>query len=142
MQHLTMKCRINRVTLDGIGIAGFGHDFNTLSSSPPPSSLAVLDAFEMLGKNPPGVLHIIFFVLSQSSLIPILPLLQKLPTERKRVLDQYRKVIEEIAVDLLENARKKRASKGEKAADVEDSLAGPSRSIIGTLGASLVYRGF
>lgn len=110
--------RMNFVSLDTIGIAGFSHNFGALEGK----YSAVAEAFDSFGGSPPSGLAIILPVLS-----PVLPLLMKIPTRRRRMFDHLHKSMEEIAEKLLERSRK------EKEAGI---IGESSRSIIGALSES------
>ncbi|KAL1718549.1 cytochrome P450 [Schizophyllum commune] len=96
---------MNRISLDSIGIAGFGHDFRTLSGAPSP----VIDSFEAFGKLSNTLLGTLIFVLS-----PYVPLLGKIPTERKRLTDRVRGALTAIADELLEEGRGEGEEAGKK----------------------------
>ncbi|KAI4527156.1 cytochrome P450 [Schizophyllum commune Loenen D] len=96
---------MNRISLDSIGIAGFGHDFRTLSGAPSP----VIDSFEAFGKLSNTLLGTLIFVLS-----PYIPLLGKIPTERKRLTDRVRGALTVIADELLEEGRGEGEEAGKK----------------------------
>jgi hypothetical protein len=93
--------------LDSIGIAGFSHDFQSLDGVES-SVVKVFKSFER--QNSPIPLTFL--------LAPILPLLFKLPTRRKRLMDELRSSMSELANQLLEKTKRE---------DVED------KSIIGLL---------
>ncbi|KAG6849383.1 hypothetical protein H0H93_008938 [Arthromyces matolae] len=106
---------MNHVSLDSIGIAGFGHDFGTLNGKVP----AVVRVFESMntGSSP---FSILIFLLSQ-----VFPFLLSVPTSDNKQWAELNKAMAQIADDLLERTRKER----------EGSLDGKSeeKSIIGQL---------
>ncbi|KAG5724451.1 Cytochrome P450 86B1 [Termitomyces sp. T112] len=107
---------MNHISLDSIGIGGFGHDFGSLKGHKSPISNA-LDSF---GATKPGLASMFAFILA-----PALPLLFKMPTKRKNMFQAISDSVGDIVNDLLERAR------AEKEANVSESNA--DKSIIGTL---------
>lgn len=107
--------RMNCVSLDTIGIAGFGHDFGALRGE----HGIVEEAFDSLNDAPPVGLAEIFTLLG-----PLFPMLTKLPTKRQKTLKRMNQAMLEIATELLEKTKK----------DAEEgSLSTSSRSIMGAL---------
>ncbi|KAK2459887.1 hypothetical protein APHAL10511_008087 [Amanita phalloides] len=104
---------MNRITLDSIGIAGFGYDFRALEGYESP----VLKGFESFNKPGSGRQRILL-------LGPIFPHILKIPTERTRVLRQMSKATSDMAVSFLENSQ----SEKESAQYLKD------KSILGLLG--------
>ncbi|KAJ7753314.1 cytochrome P450 [Mycena maculata] len=82
---------MNHVSLDTIGLAGFSHDFGTLSGRPS----AVATAFDSLGSKPSLFDMVIFMAL------PILPFLINVPTGRRMLLDRLSATMRELADTFL-----------------------------------------
>ena len=113
--------RMNCITLDTVGIAGFGHDFGALHGQ----HSAVEEAFDSFGSGTSN--NMIVFLLGV-----FIPLLEKVPTKRRRLVKKLHSTMEEISDQLLQRSRKEK----ELCADATDT----SRSIIGSLRKSvLVY---
>ncbi|PFH47813.1 hypothetical protein AMATHDRAFT_50010 [Amanita thiersii Skay4041] len=107
---------MNRITLDSIGIAGFGHDFHSLDGH----QSAVIDAFNSFGATNQGLLSRLQIVIG-----PIIPSVLNIPTQRARLFSQLATNVNKIALELLERTREE--SKGEDSGDLKD------KSIIGLL---------
>ncbi|RDB20296.1 hypothetical protein Hypma_012676 [Hypsizygus marmoreus] len=108
---------MNHISLDSIGIAGFGHDFGSLDGKHP----SVVEVFEMIGTSNRSVFSHLVFLMG-----PVLPLLLKLPTGENRLFARLRITMSEIADELLARTRKEK----------EEKLAGEKtegKSIIGLL---------
>ncbi|KAK2465993.1 hypothetical protein APHAL10511_001634 [Amanita phalloides] len=91
---------INRITLDSIGIAGFGHDFKALEGYESPI-LKVFESFNNIGSSGRRS----FLLLG-----PIFPQMLKLPTERSRMFRQMSKATSDMATHFLENSQSERES--------------------------------
>ncbi|THH07480.1 hypothetical protein EW145_g3350 [Phellinidium pouzarii] len=110
------KCfRMNCISLDSIGIAGFGHDFGSLNGR----HSDVGEMFDSLGHAPPIGISMILPLLG-----PVLPFLTLIPTTQQRLIDKLHMSIEIIAKKLLMHSRKEKEAGGKG-----DS----GRSIIGAL---------
>ena len=109
--------RVNRASLDTIGIIGFAHDFQTLYGK----STFVTDAFEAFGPNGRGGWYSIFYLF-----IPFMPILLRLPNKRKALLDNYRKTLGTVGEKLVARSRSEKKELG----GVKHPASG---SIIGTL---------
>ncbi|KAG6914168.1 hypothetical protein DXG01_001966 [Tephrocybe rancida] len=107
---------MNNISLDSIGIGGFGHDFGSLKGN----RSAIANAFDSFGSTKPNAAAMLTFILA-----PALPFLLKIPNKRTNMFKAINDSIGAIADDLLERAR------AEKAANVAESAA--DKSIIGTL---------
>ncbi len=107
--------RMNCVSFDTIGTAGFGHEFGSLEGR----QSDVKDVFEAFGFTPPQGLSLILPLLA-----PVLPLLQMIPNSRKRLNNRLNKAMGVISAVLLQRSRK------EKEMGVSDM----GRTIMGTLG--------
>jgi len=90
---------MNCVSFDTIGAAGFGHDFGSLDGR----QSDVKDMFEAFGVSPPRGLALILPLLS-----PVLPLLQKIPDERKRLTRHLHDSMAAISEVLLQRSRKEK----------------------------------
>ncbi|KAF7291763.1 hypothetical protein HMN09_01235900 [Mycena chlorophos] len=116
---LDVEAWMNRVALDSIGIAGFGHDFHSLDGEPS----AVADAFDSMAINGgrANTLNFLVFMLGTQ-----IPLLAEAPTPRNVLFKKLRNILSGIADSLMEESRKEKEAEGssESAAD---------RSIIGLL---------
>ncbi|KAH8115577.1 cytochrome P450 [Phellopilus nigrolimitatus] len=108
---------MNCVSLDSIGIAGFGHDFGALEGR----HSDVENMFDSFGTLPPLGISIIIPLLGQ-----VLPFLMKIPTSRTRLVRKLHHSMEEIAEVLLTRSRKEKEA-GESGGNESD------RSIIGAL---------
>ncbi|KAF7331244.1 hypothetical protein MKEN_00001400 [Mycena kentingensis (nom. inval.)] len=106
---------MNRVALDSIGIAGFGHDFRSVDGEPS----TVADVFDSMALNGgrAATLSLIIFMLGTQ-----LPILAELPTPRNRLFKGLRRTLAGIADDLLAKSRKEKEA---------DTVA--EKSIIGLL---------
>ncbi|KAF8883120.1 cytochrome P450 [Infundibulicybe gibba] len=107
---------MNHVSLDSVGIAGFGHDFGSLDGK----RSSVADVFASFGTAKTSPFSHLVFLLS-----PVLPMLVKLPTSRNQILKRLRVTMGEIADELLERTRKEK--EGQAAGSAEE------KSIIGLL---------
>lgn len=110
---------MNRIALDSIGIAGFSHDFGTLSGEPS----AMLDIFNSLSAPTSQRSKIGLFLFFLSFYFPSL---LNIPTESSKVIFKLKSIMSEIADALLMRTRE------ERAAGIVDSRAG-EKSIIGLL---------
>ncbi|KAF5371478.1 hypothetical protein D9615_009620 [Tricholomella constricta] len=89
---------MNHISLDSIGIAGFGHDFGSLDGKVP----AVVEVFESMKQGNGALSHFVFL------LGPVIPLLLRLPTSDNRRFARLRITMGEIANELLERTRKEK----------------------------------
>ncbi|KAF9530906.1 cytochrome P450 [Crepidotus variabilis] len=103
---------MNRISLDSIGIAGFGHDFHALDGQ----ESAIVQVLESFSDEDTSILSRLVFFLG-----PVLPILQKLPTEQNRTVVKMKKTMRVIADELLERNRK--AKDGQAMAE-EKSIIG------------------
>ncbi|KAG6839924.1 hypothetical protein C0991_010334 [Blastosporella zonata] len=87
---------MSRVSLDSIGIAGFSHDFESLSGR----TSQVADAFGAFGSSTRAFLVDISLILS-----PIFPWLLELPGRRKTILKNLSVMFSQIAEDLVKKAK-------------------------------------
>ncbi|TRM56549.1 cytochrome P450 [Schizophyllum amplum] len=87
---------MNRISLDSIGIAGFGHDFGTIAGQPSP----IIDSFEGFGKLGSSIVGTLIFILT-----PFLPFLDYVPTASKKLTDRVRAILTVIADEMLEQSR-------------------------------------
>ncbi|RDB20227.1 hypothetical protein Hypma_012646 [Hypsizygus marmoreus] len=99
---IDVQAWMNRVSLDSIGIAGFSHDFESLSGKSSP----IVAAFESLGSAPSGS-----FMKVAATLAPLFPWIYQIPSGRKRELDNLAAVMTDIANDLMARAKVDRADK-------------------------------
>lgn len=106
---------MNRISLDTIGIAGFGHNFGTLDGCH--SDIAAL--FDSFNANPPAGVAIIITLLS-----PVLPYLWDIPTNYSKHFKMFYAGMQAISESLLERSHKER-----EAGDTGSA----GRSIIGAL---------
>lgn len=107
---------MNCISLDSIGIAGFGHDFGALRGA----RSIVEQVFDSLGGVPTAGLAEVLFLLGP--LNPSLYLM--IPTGRQKTLQKLNRAMLDIAEGLLERTKK----------DAEAGILGASsRSIIGNL---------
>ena len=111
---------MNCVSLDSIGIAGFGHDFGALHGK----RSTVEEVFDSFGTAPP--MSMIILLLGQ-----VIPILQKLPSTRVDMVKKLQDIMGEVSEQLLERSRKEKASGG--------GATDTSRSIIGSLRMSVFF---
>jgi len=107
---------MNRISLDSIGIAGFSHDFKTLSGS----TSTVLDFFYKLG-SPAGQqskLGLLFFMLALK-----FPKLSYLPTKYNQMLAKLKIIMSDVADVLLERTRSEKSAMAETSSE-EKSIIG------------------
>ncbi|KLO13823.1 cytochrome P450 [Schizopora paradoxa] len=90
---------MNCVSFDTIGAAGFGHEFGSLEGH----QSDVKDVFELFGVSPPQGLSLILPLLA-----PVLPLLQMIPNERKRLNRRLNDAMAAISAVLLQRSRKEK----------------------------------
>ncbi len=114
--------RMNCVSFDTIGTAGFGHEFGSLEGR----QSDVKDVFEVFGFSPPQGLSLILPLLG-----PVLPMLQMIPNKRKRLNHRLNNAMAAISAVLLQRSRR------EKEMGVTDT----GRTIMGTLGECAQFRG-
>ncbi|KAF9457218.1 cytochrome P450 [Collybia nuda] len=93
---------MNNISLDSIGIAGFGHDFGALHGKHPP----IVEVFENFGSSDQSFISA-FVVLMR----PVLPILQYIPTTDNQLFSRLRVKMGEIADELLDRTRKEREGK-------------------------------
>lgn len=110
---------MNCISLDSIGIAGFGHDFGALQGK----HSTIEEVMDSFGERPPMGVMVLVILLGS-----VFPFLADLPTERNRMTKKLHDTMEEVSEKLLERNRK------EKEAGSADSYT--SRSIIGSLRTS------
>ncbi|KAF8812724.1 cytochrome P450 [Phlegmacium glaucopus] len=103
---------MNHISLDSIGIAGFGHDFHALDGK----DSAVVEVFESFGSGDTSLLSHFVFLMG-----PVLPILHYLPTKQNKIFKRLRMTMGGIADDLL--ARNRREKEG-KALMEEKSIIG------------------
>ncbi|KAF8871926.1 cytochrome P450 [Infundibulicybe gibba] len=105
---------MNHISLDSIGIAGFGHDFGSLDGK----RTSVADVFASFGTAGTSSFSNLIFLLS-----PVLPMLTKLPTGRNQVMKRLHVAMSAIADELLERTRKEREGQA-KGSPEEKSIIG------------------
>ncbi|KAF8148864.1 cytochrome P450 [Crassisporium funariophilum] len=103
---------MNHISLDSVGIAGFGHDFHALEGK----DSAVVEVFNSFGSGDTSFLSHFVFLMG-----PVLPVLQNLPTKQNRMFKRLRTTMGGIADELL--ARNRREKEG-KALMEEKSIIG------------------
>ncbi|KAF8622442.1 hypothetical protein AX15_007025 [Amanita polypyramis BW_CC] len=106
---------MNRITLDSIGIAGFGHDFQSIKGHQYP----VTEAFGAFSDMNQGFASLLLFLLSS-----FIPGIATLPVKRVRLFAKLIAATSEIAEQLIENSRR---AKDGSMSDIMD------RSILGLL---------
>lgn len=106
---------MNRVSLDTIGIAAFGHDFGALRGD----HGVVEEGFDSLSTVPPRGISGALLLLAT-----LFPILLKIPTRRQIILKKLNQAMQEIAEDLFKRT-KRDAQAG--------TFSASSRSMIGTL---------
>ncbi|KAK7045146.1 cytochrome P450 [Favolaschia claudopus] len=86
---------MNHISLDTIGLAGFSHAFNTLSGH----TTAITSAFESLGRTT-------FFETCIAVLSVAVPLFNRIPTRRRRMMNQLTETMQQLGEEFLGNARR------------------------------------
>jgi len=99
---------MNFVSLDSIGIAGFGYDFGTLDGKNP----VVIEVVASLKRGSSAISRWV------SLLGPALPLLLRIPTSDSRMRSKLRESVGEIGVELL--ARMRKEKEGDSSGKVEE----------------------
>ncbi|PPQ76663.1 hypothetical protein CVT26_013956 [Gymnopilus dilepis] len=113
---IDVQAWMNHISLDSIGIAGFGHDFQSLDGQ----SSTVVDVFDSFASASDSLVGRILFLLS-----PVFPWLQHFPTRQNRLIKKMRATMERIGDEVL--ARNKAEFDGKP-------IAPEDKSIIGLLG--------
>ncbi|EJD00152.1 cytochrome P450 [Fomitiporia mediterranea MF3/22] len=109
---------MNRISLDSIGIAGFGHDFNSLEGE----SQEMTDVFDSFyTPNLPSGFILLIFMLQI-----IFPIFSKIPTKMTRLQSRMNATLEGISRNLMKGKR----SEGEVASHGQLDV---DRSVMGTL---------
>ncbi|KAJ3498395.1 hypothetical protein NLJ89_g10225 [Agrocybe chaxingu] len=103
---------MNHISLDSVGVAGFGHDFDALDGE----DSAIVDVFESFGSDDTSLLSRFVFLMG-----PVFPTLQNLPTKKNRMLRRLRYTMRDIADELL--ARNRREKEGKQMSE-EKSVIG------------------
>ncbi|KAL5488445.1 hypothetical protein ACEPAI_6563 [Sanghuangporus weigelae] len=104
---------MNCVSLDSIGIAGFGHDFGTLHGK----RSTIKEVFDSFGTAPPVTMVVL---LGQ-----VIPIILKLPNTRGNMIRKLHDTMGDVSEQLLERSHKEKALGG--------GATDTSRSIIGSL---------
>ncbi|KAF9224554.1 cytochrome P450 [Gyrodon lividus] len=98
--HLRDNIRMNHISLDTIGIAGFSHDFGSLDGRP----ASVTEVFDAFGKSSAAsAVNVVFLLLSQ-----VFPFLIRLPTSRSKLISRLNTSMGEISSVLLDRTRKEK----------------------------------
>ncbi|KAK2465829.1 hypothetical protein APHAL10511_001470 [Amanita phalloides] len=105
---------MNRITLDSIGIAGFGHDFGSIDGQMSP----VIEAFNAFGEADQGFAPHLMFILGA-----IFPQVLNIPIQRIRLFKKWNEVTSKIGEELFINSRREKQG----SSNMKD------RSIIGLL---------
>jgi len=114
--YINAIARMNRISLDVIGLAGFSHDFRSLTSHES-SVLSIFDAFMSVKGS---ILSTAILILGFAN-----PVFDKIPTARNRQLGQLSSTVRQISEGLLARTKKEKESPGnERSGD---------KSIIGLL---------
>ena len=112
---------MNCISLDSIGIAGFGHNFGALDGRPS----TVEEVFDTFCTLPP---------LGISILIPILgivfPILAKIPNDRSRLVKRLHNSMEEISKVVLERSRQELEVEQKSDSELSKSIIGALREAI------------
>jgi cytochrome P450 len=107
---------MNHVSLDSIGIAGFSHDFGTLSGQ----RSAVCDVFDSFGTLKPSLAQVLVVILGTA-----FPILARAPTKRRKLVKKFVSDADEISRELL------RKTRVEKEGNVAEAMG--DKSVIGHL---------
>ncbi|KAH8797996.1 cytochrome P450 [Flagelloscypha sp. PMI_526] len=119
---------MNHISLDSIGVAGFGHEFNSLDGQPSP----VVDLFTSLGSLKSTFIDRLVFLLS----IPFPRIFTHAPTRRNQLLKRFRNTMSDSAQELLSRTKQETKALGEHSA-AEKSVIGlliKAESTTGSLG--------
>ncbi|KDQ20245.1 hypothetical protein BOTBODRAFT_170241 [Botryobasidium botryosum FD-172 SS1] len=96
----------NRISLDTFGLAGFSHDFDTLSNKKPTGLAAVLDSLtDSNASFSSFVLHALLFTF---------PSILKAPGRRRKMLGRAREAMSEITTRVWANAKQRGEDDGGK----------------------------
>ena len=114
-------CRMNCVSLDSIGLAGFGHDFGSLQGR----KSAVSEVFDAFGMTRPSYFEIATILLGSK-----IPFLGRIPSPRKRLNYKLHHSLEEVSKRIFAS------NKAEK--EVGGMTSDMSRSIIEILRMSIL----
>jgi hypothetical protein len=112
---------MNRVSLDSIGIAGFGHDFGTLDGRP----CDVADVFESFSDPKQASVPPLFWAFAS-----MFPWLMNIPSPRNLLIDRLHKSMAVVSKGLLQRTKQETVGSGTKSEK--------SYSIIGAVGTSFV----
>ncbi|KAF8344577.1 cytochrome P450 [Amanita rubescens] len=104
---------MNKITLDSIGVGGFGHDFKSLEGHESP----VVNVFKAFNESRGNGARMLFLIGS------IFPFITNIPTKRIRMMGQMREATSAMAFKLLRNTEKVN----------ESSQDDKDRSILGLL---------
>ncbi|KAF4616127.1 hypothetical protein D9613_011263 [Agrocybe pediades] len=96
---------MNHISLDSVGIAGFGHDFHALEGNNSP----VVDVFDSFGSDDSSALSRFVFLMG-----PVLPILQHLPTKRNKIFKRLNSTMRGIADELLARNRRGKEESNDK----------------------------
>ncbi|KAF8318880.1 cytochrome P450 [Amanita rubescens] len=105
---------LNAITLDSMGISGFGYDFKSVEGHDSP----VNDVFSYLNEGTSNDVRLLIDIVG-----PIFPLIYRIPTRTVRMFRMLNKVTSKFAAELIKNSRKER--------DCSDSVK--DHSILGAL---------
>ncbi|KAG2066347.1 cytochrome P450 [Suillus decipiens] len=108
---------MNHVSLDTVGIAGFSHDFGSLTGK----HASVTEVFDSFGNNPKAsAVNQLLFLVALA-----FPIITKIPTKRSKLFKKLGVTMGEISNDLLIRSRREK--------DVNMSERDEEKSIIGLL---------
>ncbi|KAH8831754.1 cytochrome P450 [Flagelloscypha sp. PMI_526] len=106
---------MNRISLDSIGTAGFGHEFNSIDGQPS----TVVDLFKSFHNAERSIFGTVVFLLS----IAFPRIFTKVPTKRMRLVRRFREAMASTAEELLNKTRQETKALGEYSA-AEKSIIG------------------
>ncbi len=118
---------MNSVSLDSVGIAGFGHDFGSLENK----KSDVRSLFDSIGSTPHARSGSRGLAILLPLLMPVLPILMMIPTKRSKVIGRLHGSMADISNVLLERSRK------EREAGMQDEKGSAGQTIIGALCTSI-----
>ncbi|KAH8798013.1 cytochrome P450 [Flagelloscypha sp. PMI_526] len=96
---------MNYISMDSIGIAGFGHDFGSLDGKRSP----VVDMLSSFGKEAPSAFDAIIFLLS----VPFPSIFSRIPSRWNQRLWRFRKTMSETAQQLIASTKEETKVLGE-----------------------------
>jgi hypothetical protein len=121
--------RMSRITLDSIGIGGFGHDFRALNHSRATKNekdgeLDVMDFLDSFIMSPPSN----FGKLILPLLGPLIRLISRLPTKEKRMMQKLNIMLGRTAQKIVEGSRTDGEDTGKSGKSIIETLCESAQS--------------